>query len=89
MPVTGERSQIDGNASTASSFHAQERGLPSLKLLTIIGVAGLAAGWLNSRILTGANEAVAVFRHSTWYAVWPVLGALAVVLFSSSFRIRP
>jgi len=64
-----------------AEVHAQEHGLPSLKLLTIIGVVGLAAGWLNSRILTGANEATTIFRHSAWYTVWSALGALAVALY--------
>lgn len=71
----------DEIASTALSSNAQERGLPSLGLLAILCVAGLATGWSNSRVLTGASEATIVFRRSAWFTVWSALGALAVALY--------
>jgi len=68
------------NASTVPKSQSHERGLPSLAVLATIGAFGLAAGWLNGRILTGASGAVTTFRHSSWYTVWSALGALAVAL---------
>ncbi len=56
-------------ASPVPKSQSQERGLPSLAVLAAIGAFGLAAGWLNSRILTGTSGAVTTFRHSSWNVI--------------------